>query len=257
MSVSTGMVNVRKTESPRRQLETGLGEALVMFVYLTVACLSASPELPFRAVVLSAHFSTAPRICASAELPSPEMPAGIVCLHCGDLFTAQGKLARHIGNTPACRTYYDTLSSERAVTDENPAQSLSEPAGQRVEDIEQSYPHILVEHPSLTDLHAPPSPPLAPQSKRPRVTVEEVCDEDEEDQRWVHEVFPGRAGESLGLASTYFEAHRAAQQARNEHPHTPFADEDEWGLVQWLTTRTTQTGVDEWCKLPIMSTPCS
>ncbi|KAI0722800.1 hypothetical protein C8Q76DRAFT_793807 [Earliella scabrosa] len=179
------------------------------------------------------------------------MPAGIVCLHCGDLFTAQGKLARHIGNTPACRTYYDTLSSERAVADENPAQSLSEPADQRVEDIEQTYPHIPVEHPSLTNLHAPPSPPLAPQSKRPRVTVEEVCDEDEEDQRWVHEVFPGRAGESLGLASTYFEAHRAAQQARNEHPHTPFADEDEWGLVQWLTTRTTQTGVDEWCKLPI------
>ncbi|KAI0713721.1 hypothetical protein C8Q76DRAFT_768689 [Earliella scabrosa] len=97
------------------------------------------------------------------------MSPAIICLECGNLFTTQGKLGRHIGNTPACRTHYDVLSSQRAAAVEIPEQSRSQHAEQRAGNVADHPPHI-----------------------------------------------------------------------------SKTAD-----LCKWLTTRTTQTGVDTWCKLPI------
>ncbi len=79
--------------------------------------------------------------------------------------------------------------------------------------------------------------------------MEEVVDED---MPWSYDGYPGAAA-SLGAATTFFEEICAQQHAKGESPHHPFADEEEWGLVQWLMRHTTQTGIDEYGKLPIVS----
>ncbi|OJT11723.1 hypothetical protein TRAPUB_11785, partial [Trametes pubescens] len=88
-------------------------------------------------------------------------------------------------------------------------------------------------------------------SKRRRVTVEEVEDVDGGRGPWVCVDYPGLVAQSLGVAVTHFEDLRQEQESLREPPHAPFANEEEWGLVKWLINRTTQTGADEFCKLPI------
>ena len=57
----------------------------------------------------------------------------------------------------------------------------------------------------------------------------------------------------MGQSTTVFERMRTEQLAKDESPHAPFRDEDEWGLVQWLMKETTQGGADRFAKLPIVS----
>jgi hypothetical protein len=88
-------------------------------------------------------------------------------------------------------------------------------------------------------------------AKRPRVTVEEVDDETE-GLREVHE-YPASVAEEKGFGVTMFENMFEDQQAMMETPWTPFRDEEEWELSQWMMKRVNQTGIDEFLKLPIVS----
>lgn len=100
---------------------------------------------------------------------------------------------------------------------------------------------------------APNTSPSPIPAKRRRVTVEEVEDEDTTTTPWVYEEYPGEVAKSNGEGTTYFDAWRAEQTAKERSPHFPFADEEEWGLADWLMESTTQGGVDKFCKLPIVS----
>ncbi len=90
-------------------------------------------------------------------------------------------------------------------------------------------------------------------SKRRRVTVEEVEDEEGGHGPWVCTEYPGLVAQSLGEAVTHFEDCRREQEALGQGVHAPFADDEEWGMAKWLMKRPTQTGIDEMCKLPIVS----
>jgi hypothetical protein len=86
-----------------------------------------------------------------------------------------------------------------------------------------------------------------------RARVEEV--EDEEDggiRRWVED-YPRPAGTPKASAQTYFEKLLAEQRAKGEDPWAPFADEEEWGLAQWLMLNVGQNATDKFLKLPIVS----
>ncbi|KAJ7710900.1 hypothetical protein B0H17DRAFT_905740, partial [Mycena rosella] len=50
---------------------------------------------------------------------------------------------------------------------------------------------------------------------------------------------------------TVFEHMRADQHAAGVTPHTPFSDEDEWELANWLSKNVSQTATDVYLKLPI------
>lgn len=89
-------------------------------------------------------------------------------------------------------------------------------------------------------------------SKRRRVTVEEIEDIEGGHGPWVCTDYPGLVAKSLGAAVTHFENYCKEQEALGESAYGPFTDEEEWGLVKWMMKRTTQTGIDEFCKLPIV-----
>jgi hypothetical protein len=86
--------------------------------------------------------------------------------------------------------------------------------------------------------------------KRPRVTAEEV-DDDEAPGRYP-EPYPGNAAECLGQGQTRFHQVREEQEAQGKQPWAPFANMEEWALAKWLVRRVNQTGIDEFLKLPIV-----
>lgn len=85
------------------------------------------------------------------------------------------------------------------------------------------------------------------------MTVEDVEDVDSEDLGpWICEDHPGLVAVSLGHAVTHFEDLQREREALGQTAHGPFANDEEWGLAKWLAKRATQTGIDEFCKLPIV-----
>jgi len=86
-----------------------------------------------------------------------------------------------------------------------------------------------------------------------RARVEEIEDEEAGVQnRWIED-FPGNAGKQGDQAQSYFENLRAEQQRQGLSPWTPFQDEEEWELAQWLMLNVGQNATDKFLKLPIVS----
>jgi hypothetical protein len=86
-----------------------------------------------------------------------------------------------------------------------------------------------------------------------RARVEEIEDEEAGVQnRWIED-FPGNAGKWGDQAQSYFEKLRAEQQRQGLSPWTPFQDEEEWELAQWLMLNVGQNATDKFLKLPIVS----
>ncbi|CDO76649.1 hypothetical protein BN946_scf184986.g2 [Trametes cinnabarina] len=91
-------------------------------------------------------------------------------------------------------------------------------------------------------------------SKHRRVTIEEVEDEDTASKGiWSIEDYGQFAAEPLRQGITHFKDLLAEQEAMKQNLHVPFQDEEDWGLARWLFRQTTQSGADEFLKLPIVS----
>ncbi len=172
----------------------------------------------------------------------------IRCLACRRTFKSTAIHSHHLSKLRACQNYYDEVSTEQA-------QLTSRAQPQRAKDA----PAALLAATPTTELrgHVEQEVPFEhaePSQKRRRVTVEEVMDEDNMGgEAWEYTTYEGEVATPLAEGTTFFEAHRKDQQSRNEDPHAPFQDEEEWGLVQWLMKNTTQGGVDSFAKLPIVS----
>ena len=118
--------------------------------------------------------------------------------------------------------------------------------------------HFLHQHlpppPHRTRRSAPPhSPDHAPGSPSKRVQVDEVgdnlvqVDEIIDCHRWV-QVFDGAAA-PLREGKMLFEDMQGRQEALQEPPMAPFANEDEWDLAKWLMKNSIQTATEEFLKL--------
>lgn len=92
------------------------------------------------------------------------------------------------------------------------------------------------------------------QSKRPRVTIEEIEDEDAPHiKRYTYE-YPREVATALRTGQTKFERMREQQQAEGLDDFAPFASEDEWGMAEWLMKNVGQNKTEEFLKLPMVST---
>ena len=86
------------------------------------------------------------------------------------------------------------------------------------------------------------------------VKIEEV--EDEDDPRKPHQYhrsYPGIVAQTLGIRKTPFEKLQEAQAALGESKWAPFASQEEWDLAQWLMKTVSQNSIDEFLKLPNVS----
>ncbi|KAG2357408.1 hypothetical protein BDR07DRAFT_1490745 [Suillus spraguei] len=85
------------------------------------------------------------------------------------------------------------------------------------------------------------------------VSVEEVEDEDGTSLTNIGQYIEPQpdTGWRLGKGETRFERCKREQQEGGEDLWSPFEDEEEWGLAQWLVKNLGQTRTDEFLKLPI------
>jgi hypothetical protein len=124
--------------------------------------------------------------------------------------------------------------------------------------MEDSYiPDVLDPPRKFDPPQAPSFTPSPPTSNTDvpdrRACVEEV--EEEEDggiKRWFKD-YLRPAGTAGASAQTYFEKLLVEQRTRGQDPWAPFADEEEWGLAQWLMLNVGQNATDNFLKLPIVS----
>lgn len=91
-----------------------------------------------------------------------------------------------------------------------------------------------------------------PEAVRPRVTIEEVVDEE---NFWFVEEFAeeAQAGATFGKGPTTFQAIRDDQVLRGAEVLGPFASDDEWELAKWLIKNVGHNQMEAFLKLPIVS----
>ena len=68
---------------------------------------------------------------------------------------------------------------------------------------------------------------------------------------WFIHPYPGQVATVVGEADTLFDTVHKEQQDNN--PAAPFDNEEEWDLAKWLIKNVSQTGIEEFTKLSIIS----
>lgn len=86
------------------------------------------------------------------------------------------------------------------------------------------------------------------------VEIEEFEDEDDPHKPpQYRRSYLGLVVQTLGIGKTPFEKLQEAQAALGESEWAPFASQEEWDLAQWLMKGVGQNSIDEFLKLPILS----
>jgi hypothetical protein len=80
--------------------------------------------------------------------------------------------------------------------------------------------------------------------------VESACSE----SRYRREYDNAYPVEILGMGQTKFQLLQEQQRLRSESEWAPFNNQKEWDLAQWLIKNVGQKSIDEFLKLPIVST---
>ncbi|KAL7278907.1 hypothetical protein ACG7TL_006738 [Trametes sanguinea] len=173
---------------------------------------------------------------------------------CGTAFQDSGRHSRHLGQKAQCQHYYDKLAHQIAESCSR-KHRLSDTEHLTLSENHPGSPNDAAQDADVQD-HPPAvedgAAAMGIPMKRRRVIIEEVEDEEYAQQDpWVMESYDASVAEPLGVGITHFEDLLAEQDAMKQSPHAPFTDEEEWGLARWLLRQTTQTGADEFLKLPI------
>ncbi|KAF9245631.1 Zn-finger domain-containing protein [Melanogaster broomeanus] len=167
------------------------------------------------------------------------------CGYCGKAMPTLSGLKRHIARRPECQKCWEAMVAQAdcvSVFDEpaeNDHEQLNIPVGVQPDgpDYQPGSPPEAMEDwepPSCTRSHSLTSEE-SESSKRPRVTVEDAEDDDDD-------IRPGRFFENFD---------GAAKTTNGEHTYSPFEDDEEWDLAAWMMKNLGQTHIDEFLKLPI------
>lgn len=163
-----------------------------------------------------------------------------VCNYCRRTFTSGAGVKSHIRQTPSCQQEFDKHTYQKGQAAQSPS----------TEAIAAPYNSAFDTAPDFPMDEEPPS-------KRAR--IDDVEDEDDEletgglPKRPFVDYSARLSTKIKGRGQTLFEAMDAAQ-AGKDNPWAPFADKEEWELAHWLMTKgLTQSAVDDYLKLPIVS----
>jgi hypothetical protein len=106
-----------------------------------------------------------------------------------------------------------------------------------------------LESSSVLDLHLP---------QHHTVEIKEVEDENDpcKPPRY-HRSYPSLVTQTLGVGKTPFEKLKEEQVALGKREWAPFVSQEEWDLAQWLMKSIGQNSIDEFLKLPIISSQCA
>ncbi|KAG0693775.1 hypothetical protein DFH29DRAFT_1006946 [Suillus ampliporus] len=177
------------------------------------------------------------------------------CSFCGKPIPTLGGVKKHVVKRKACR-----LKWEAMIRQSSTSINVFDKAGPSDDEVaDNTILHeatIIDDH--LADAFVPPHHQCLESTsnsthttKRPCVTVEEIVDEEDHPrQGHYYEAYAG-AGQVLHESMTCFEEVQMNQDTSGESTFTPFADEEEWGLAEWLVNNLGQTQTDEFLKLSI------
>lgn len=178
-----------------------------------------------------------------------------ICPYCGQQVITSG-LKSHIRQSPYCQQEFKKRTDSESEID-----SLSRPHNDPNPDLFTGggfeYPNPLL---SSTSDDVLENSVLAEEPPSKRARVEEV-DDDEYDagglpRRPFVDYTARTSVKTKGKGNTLFEKIRIEQEAKGSgNRWAPFRDEEEWGLAHFLMTQgLTQSAVDKYLKLPIVST---
>ncbi|KAH9893250.1 hypothetical protein C8Q73DRAFT_761055 [Cubamyces lactineus] len=199
-------------------------------------------------------------------------PLGNHCPSCHERFATTQGINAHLSLRTECRRAFKQANApnraKAAMQGLTMAQSTGELGDTRmsVEPSQHSPEHYNDFAPAFP-LPDPPRRPLSnptaddrepgpdsARSKRRRVEVEEIPDQEEGGlprKPWIED-FAGHAGTTFGTAETPFEGIRHAKDQAHESPWAPFESEEEWELARWLVTSgLTQSSIERYLKLKI------
>jgi hypothetical protein len=196
------------------------------------------------------------------------------CTFCGKLCATAPGLERHNASTPECKkTSYEKFGQySKSIWDDIPAKpNDSEEPEPRAIDSESDFNNDLLDHFHLEDdgvqiadetlngeeinipqQHPPPQhpPPQNDPHPHPQHATEEVND----GRRYIED-YPEEylAGATWGHCRPLFESLDEERKREGGNRWTPFEDEDEWQLAEWLIRNVGQKQTDSFLKLPIVS----
>ena len=191
------------------------------------------------------------------------MPSAHYCGFCHNRVPTIDGMKRHYARAAECRKKFQAEIGKSIVTvfdDEIPNNAPEQPPSPEAHlSDNESLPaddvpiagDDFIPRPMHVRSSTPENTSSGQQSKR--AWVEEVEDEEAPKVGRYTQEYPSRVADTLGSDKTKFEKIRDDQKTEGIEPHAPFADEEEWELVQWLMKNVGQTKADDFLKLPIVS----
>ena len=173
---------------------------------------------------------------------------GHVCTFCHLVFPTSKGLSLHLGQSSSCGDKLRTARSNfnpRTGTEPGltPSQAdmgityYTEDVGNLDEgDLNYSIPSNVDPLPVLPNRI--PEPPTNSQSRQ--------CP-------WFIHSYPGPVATVVGEADTLFDMICKEQDMQGNNPAAPFDNEEEWDLAKWLIKNVSQTGIEEFTRLAIVS----
>lgn len=179
-------------------------------------------------------------------------PHTLRCRFCLHPKPSQSAINRHISASVTCQQAWQRKIRSRST---NAAQGVTDGVDDGIDsvaDVQMHPPYEASHDPSAHEATLPTPPPC----QRP-VEIEEVEDvDDPRSQNRFTEKFPGRVASTIRVEKTQFEKWSETQNEKGESPWAPFEDQEEWDLAQWLIKTVGQKSIDEYLKLPIVSSHC-
>jgi len=185
------------------------------------------------------------------------MYCAITCQYCHQSKPSHTAVNQHIRHSPRCYKAY-TEDLAHLSTLKNPEHSLSDYQPTIAASFELGVDSD-VEMGSYDDPiefgnKKLPSPLPVQLPQQHTVELEEIEDKENplKPARY-QKAYPGLVAEVLGVGKTPFEKLWEEQAALGENEWAPFAGQEEWDLARWLMNNVGQNSIDEYLKLPIVS----
>ena len=166
-------------------------------------------------------------------------------------------MKRHIAATPTCKQRWEKeimdLSSDPGPIIDSKSTHLDSVTDESVFDIPNTWDdmHSFVPgggpEPAATN-HIP----IEESTHNVEESLQGQKFRDTKPRRFI-EAFPGPVGVPVGRGQTKFDLIYQNQVEEGKNNFSPFANDEEWGLAQWLSRRVGQKAIDEYLNLSMVS----
>ena len=186
------------------------------------------------------------------------------CDYCHKSFENSGQVSRHVAHSEPCRHQWEKdlqnvparRPARRVPQEENKKHYENDDHLLEGADVDIDLDDYVLVAPQASDLNIELHVEGLVEGRLETLEADKHADDTVgsayRHARWT-EVYPGRVAQGYGRAKTAFDDWRDKQMLTGASQWSPFEDEDEWELTQWLFKNVGQSAIDEYLKLPSVS----